>query len=190
MIWKISPSLATPFERAPANLPSKRLILNTSSVVSSTCMTSNDVHTNITKYSRKTLKSELPDPVNTLASLISRTMSLGLPRASGHLYAIGQLLSDASQDRALAMIIADACMAGATAAAMGWSMMRGAVGGGCPTPLSEFSSFLASHAASASSPDHIKSDVVYVAMELLDCCLAVGSDQVCAWLQNWSALQP
>lgn len=39
-----------------------------------------------------------------------------------------------------------------------------------------FAAFLAANAVSASCPDHIKSDVMYVAMELLDCCTMAGVD--------------
>lgn len=73
------------------------------------------------------------------------------------------------------------------------SMVDGAGRGGVPggriggagsvLPFRGFASFLAAHAVSVSSPDHVKSDVIFVAMELLDCCLAVAADQSRGLLQ-------
>ncbi|CAM9350518.1 unnamed protein product, partial [Sphacelaria rigidula] len=136
------------------------------------------------------LKDELPDPIGTLVSLVSRTLSLGLPRASGHLLAIGKLLSDAWQDPPLATFLADACMADASAvtaaaAAPGGSARGGGVAGGergvdgrvVTTAFSEFAAFLAHAASSSSLSDQVKSDVVFVAMELLQCCLTAGASE-------------
>lgn len=126
----------------------------------------------------KVLKDELPDPVGVLASLVSRTVSLGLPRASGHLYTIGQLLANASHDRALSAFLADACANVGGDANVGNSSRRSgdhtsAAGGGGKAFLG-FASFLAAHAVSVSCQDDIRSDVIYVAMEVLDCCTTAG----------------
>lgn len=139
------------------------------------------------------LKDDLGDPVGVLASFVSSTVSLGLPRASGHLYLVGQLLTNASHDLALATALGNACFGRGDdhlahpqrAAALGVADGNGGGGvgmapGGCRGGVTEksvelerlrgFGSFLASHALSASCQDHVKSDVLYVALELLDCC--------------------
>lgn len=149
------------------------------------------------------LKDELDDPVGVLASLVSSTISLGLPRASGHLYLVGQLLANASHDLALASTLANACfgryrddhrLAHPQATALGIADRSGGSGGvpggGGGDAVTErrsveqerfqvrfqgFGSFLASHALSASCQDHVKSDVLYVALELLDCCSTAGA---------------
>lgn len=109
--------------------------------------------------------------MGTLASLVSRIISLGLPRASNHLFAVGQLLSDASQDQALAATLTGACITYTQS------------GGEAPccrvdeslSPFRSFASFLAAHVSSLSLLDQVKSDVIYVTLELLDCILATGT---------------
>ncbi len=134
--------------------------------------------------------------MDVLASLVSRTLSLGLPRAAAHLYLIGQITTFASHDRALAAILGNACFGRRDDRAPhqiplppfgGGAGAGDGRGGGLRTPgrgrggatengvegeewLRGFGSFLAAHAVSASCPDEVKSDVLYVAMELLDCC--------------------
>eukprot|EP00903_Cladosiphon_okamuranus_P005498 g5479.t1 len=142
------------------------------------------------------LKDELDDPVGVLASLVSSTVSLGLPRASGHIYLIGQLLTNASHDLALATVLGNACFgrygrdnhhpSHPLGVANGSGGGGGVPGGGCGGCMTErrgveqerfqgFGSFLASHALSASCQDHVKSDVLFVALELLDCCATAGA---------------
>lgn len=124
-----------------------------------------------------------------LVSLVSRIVSLGLPRASGHLFIVGQLLTEASHDPALAVILGRACV-GKNDALQGEGdagrFSCDPAGTGGTRHLRGFSSFLAAHCTSASCPDHVKSDLMYVAMELLDCCTAAASagleelsEQVC-----------
>ncbi|CAN0375875.1 unnamed protein product, partial [Ectocarpus sp. 12 AP-2014] len=136
------------------------------------------------------LKEELPDPVAALTSLISSTVSLGLPRASGHLYLVGKLLANASHDRALAATLGNSCFGRCDghgqrqqqALAIGDRSGQGIVashgGSGVETSdegeeLRGFGAFLAAQALSTSCSDHTKSDVLFVALELLDCCTAV-----------------
>lgn len=111
-----------------------------------------------------------------LASLVSRTVSLGLPRASGHLFTVGQLLANASHDRALSGFLADACTNGGDAANAGNCRRSGdrTSAGGGGDAFRGFASFLAAHAVSVSCADDIRSDVIYVAMEVLDCCTAAA----------------
>lgn len=151
-----------------------------------------------------------------LASLVSSTVSLGLPRASGHLYLIGQLLADASHDRALATTLGNACFGRhcddhARRQALGvgdgndvgvTTSSGGGEGGVTETSVEEerlrgFGPFLSAHALSASCPDHIKSDVLYVAMELLDCCTTACMDAAVApqvdvyvCIAEWTGAQP
>lgn len=174
-------------------------------------------------WAGQALKDELDDPVGVLASLVSSTVSLGLPRASGHLYLVGQLLTNASHDLALATALGNACfgrcgddcdddghLAHPQAAALGVSVAGGSGGDGAGVPvpggycrgggggggravaerrsaeqerLGGFGTFLASHALSASCQDHVKSDVLYVALELLDCCTTAGASTTIASLQ-------
>lgn len=106
-----------------------------------------------------------------LAVLASRTMSLGLPRASGHLYLIGQLLTQLSHDHTLVITLGRACVRQNDSRTAGTSGRAARFGG---EHFVTFASFLASHAASASCLDHVKSDVIYVSMELLDFCTMAG----------------
>lgn len=118
-----------------------------------------------------------------LASLVSSTVSLGLPRALVHLYLVGQLLTNASHDLALATTLGNACFGRCDDLAHPQALGAGhGNGGGGMTErgveqerLRGFGSFLASHALSASCQDHVKSDVLYVALELLDCCTTAGA---------------
>ncbi|CAM9827019.1 unnamed protein product [Ectocarpus sp. 6 AP-2014] len=136
------------------------------------------------------LKEELPDPVAVLTSLISSTVSLGIPRASGHLYLVGKLLANASHDRALAATLGNSCFgrrdghgqrqqqALAIGDRSGQGIVPGHGGSGAETrdegeELRGFGAFLAAQALSTSCSDHTKSDVLFVALELLDCCMAV-----------------
>lgn len=112
--------------------------------------------------------------MSVLASLVSRIVSFGLPRASGHLYLVGQLLTNASHDRALAATLGNACITRGDEAPRGCE--GGLVGGADLRRFHGFGSFLAAHTVSVSCPDSIKSDVLYVAMELLDCCTAAHVD--------------
>ncbi|CAM9618499.1 unnamed protein product [Ectocarpus fasciculatus] len=135
------------------------------------------------------LKEELPDPVAVLTSLISSTVSFGLPRASGHLYLVGKLLTNASHDRALAAALGNSCFgrrdghaqrqqqALAIGDRRGQGIFPGHGGSGFETrdkgeELRGFGAFLAAQALSTSCSDHLKSDVLFVALELLDCCTA------------------
>lgn len=127
-----------------------------------------------TDFNSKALKAELPDMVDTLLSLVSSTVSLGLPRASNHLFAIGQLLADASRDRAFAAILAESCKI----LAPGGSEVTGCRAENAMTSLGGFVSFLAGNIVSTSSPDHVKSDLMYVALELLDCIVMAKNDAV------------
>lgn len=122
-----------------------------------------------------------------LSSLISSTLSLGLPRASGHLYLVGQLLISASHDRALAITIGNACMMheGAPIESNGIFCRSRTAEGIEGSNFGGFASFLAAHAVSSSCPDHVKSDVIYVAMELLDCCATAGVDLGIASQVTW-----
>ncbi|CAM9160635.1 unnamed protein product, partial [Scytosiphon promiscuus] len=125
------------------------------------------------------LKEELQDPVGVLASLVSSIVSLGLPRASSQLYLVGQLLTSASRDRVVATTLGNACFhpLGEEHHAVEQQLHHAIVGmdeSGGRIQLRGFGSFLAAHALSASCPDHVKSDVLYVAMELLDCCTTAG----------------
>lgn len=61
--------------------------------------------------------------------------------------------------------MADAAAAGGT----------GGHGGGGVTAFGGFASFLAHAASSCSASDQVKSDVIFVLMELLQCCLAVAA---------------
>lgn len=124
----------------------------------------------------QTLKGELPDPVGTLTSLVSRTISLGIPRASGHLFLVGQLLTNASHDRTLATTLGIFCTELGSTAEGSCFTNDGRMEDFGQEALREFPSFLAAHAVSVSCPDHIKSDVMYVAMELLDCCKVATRD--------------
>lgn len=141
------------------------------------------------------LKDDLDDPVAVLASLVSSTVSLGLPRASGHLFLVGQLLTNASHDLALATTLGDACFGRRddlahpqAAPPPGVAGGNGGGGEGMPGSAAErgmqqerlrgFGNFLASHAVSASCQDRVKSDVLYVALELLDCCTTAGATAV------------
>lgn len=56
-------------------------------------------------------------------------------------------------------------------------------GGGNPSRSVEdqfrgFGSFLAAQAVSVSCPDNVKSDVLYIAMELVDCCATPAYQEV------------
>lgn len=117
--------------------------------------------------SSKALKTEFPDLMRALAALVTSTVSLGLPRASNLLFVVGQLLAYASHDRAFAALVAEACMTGAPG--------RGATAGGEAsadlTAFGGFASFLEANAVSVSSPDEVKSDLIYVAWELVECFL-------------------
>ena len=154
------------------------------------------------------LKEDLDHPVGVLASLVSSTISFGLPRAAAHLYLIGQIATCASHDRALATTLGNACFgrcddqahrrappfgggSGTEEGSRGGTRVSGG-GRGVATEsgvegeegLGGFAPFLAAHAVSASCPDRVKSDVLYVAMELLDCCTVActaATPQV-----NWS----
>lgn len=148
----------------------------------------------------QTVKGELDDPVGVLASLVSSTVSLGLPRASGHLYVIGQLLTDASRDRVLATTLGNACFGrrsddhahrqalgiGGGGTEVGVSISPDGAGDGVTERSVEggrlrgFGPFLAAHALSPSCPDHVRSDVLYVAMELLDCSTTACIDAAVA----------
>lgn len=93
-------------------------------------------------------------------------MCLSLPRASAHLVALGQLLSDAAEDTDLAATLASVCIEDA------------AKGLPCdPGSFRGFLSFLATHVSSGSSTDRIKADILYIALELLDCCLVTTMAQ-------------
>lgn len=124
-----------------------------------------------------------------LTSLISSTVSFGLPRASGHLYLVGKLLANASHDRALAATLGKSCFGRRDghaqrqqqSLAIGDRSGQGNVpshgGSGVETSdegeeLRGFGEFLAAQALSTSCSDHTKSDVLFVALELLDCCTA------------------
>ena len=137
------------------------------------------------------LKGEIPDPVGVLVSLVSRIVSIGLPRASGHLFLVGQLLECASQDPVLATTLGRACIGSNDAP------LDSKEGGSnaCPGEVNSmghfqgFTSFLAAHCVSTSCPAHIKSDLMYVAMELVDCCTTAAaagleelSAQVCVFV--------
>lgn len=112
---------------------------------------------------------------------------------------IGQLLTDASRDRALATTLGNACfgrrcvdhahqkafrIGGGND--VGRSISSGGAGGGVTGSSAEeerlrgFGPFLAAHALSTSCPDHVKSDVLYVTMELLDCCTTACMDAAVA----------
>lgn len=125
-----------------------------------------------------------------LTSLISSTVSLGLPRASVHLYLVGKLLANASHDRVLAATLGNSCFRRRDghgqrqqqALAIGDRSGQGIVPshGGSGVEISDegeelrgFGAFLAAQALSTSCSDHTKSDVLFVALELLDCCTTV-----------------
>lgn len=117
---------------------------------------------------------------------------------------IGQLLTDASRDRVLAATLGNVCFGrrddhahrhalgiggGSGGTEVGMSISPGGAGGGATASnvegerLRGFGPFLAAHALSASCPDHVKSDVLYVAMELLDCSTTAYMDATIALLQ-------
>ncbi|CAM9489958.1 unnamed protein product, partial [Choristocarpus tenellus] len=116
------------------------------------------------------LRDELVDVAGTLVALMSRSMAIGLPRASGHLFTLGQLLTDASKDVALAShLYLQVIWGGGKEGNMDGTVH---LPGPRMRTTREFTSFLSAHATSRIAPDHVRSDVIYIALELLECSLS------------------